>query len=366
MRHLIAFLLLILSIPSYAVPLEGLYSASTVVVDQSQPVRNAAMKEVLKTVVQKVSGRRQELDNPSLQTVLSNVSSYVEQFQYKTLEEEEASYRLTIRFQKAALDNVLQQFSVPIWGKNRPEILLWLAVDDGSGRRMLADESMTKAVLAAASDVGLAMTLPLLDLNDRRALSAKDVWAGFSDQVLNASKRYSVKHIIYGRLRKVSANEWRLTAQLMNGRKRYSMLVQKGNMRHVLMALFSETAESLADIYAPRGTVHQHQVKIHISEVSDLDKMVEVTDYLASLDRVKAVAWKALQGTKLELLLTISGEVTVLKEIISLNKILLLTEPPLLYSEQVLQVGKDFTLKQSIEPIGLPSPKIDTLYYRAN
>ena len=369
MRYLIAFLLLILSIPSHAVQLEGLYSASVVVADQSQAVRNAAMNEVLKKVVQKVSGRRQELDNPSLQAALSNVGSYVEQFQYKTLEEETASYRLTISFQKSALDNVLQQFSVPIWGKNRPEILLWLAVDDGVRRYILADEQVAESVLSAAADSGLPITLPLFDLDDQRALSFNDVWAGFSDQVLNASQRYSVKHVVHGRLLKVSANEWRLSGQLLNGRKQDSMLLQQGNMDNVLTRFLAETVEHLADVYAPRGTVQQRQIKIHISGIKDLAKLAEVTDYLSSLDRVKTVAWEALQGTKLELLLSISGEIAVLQDIIALNKVLSPVEPPLFYSEQVLQpvtAVADFALNESTVQGEVPAPVIDVLYYRAN
>ena len=83
MRFLVSILLLLLSVPAYAVQLEGLYTAQVAVDDQSQSVRNQAIKQALHTVVRKVSGRRSTLNNSPLLEALSNVGSYVEQFQYK-------------------------------------------------------------------------------------------------------------------------------------------------------------------------------------------------------------------------------------------------------------------------------------------
>ena len=369
MRYLFVLLLLMFSIPSHAVPLEGLYSASVVVADQSQAVRNAAMRKVLKKVVQKVSGRPRELENPALQAALSNVGSYVEQFQYKTLDKEVTAYRLTIHFQKSALDKVLQQFSVPIWGKNRPEVLLWLAVDNGAKRHILADEKTVEMVLAAAVDAGLAVTLPLLDLDDQRALSFNDVWAGFSDQVLNASQRYSVKNVVHGRLLKVSNGSWRLSGTLLNGSQQYPMLLQKGSMNNVLTGFLAETAEHLADVYAPRGVTQQQQLVLHVNGVKNLAKLAEVTGYLSSLDKVKAVTWGALQGANLKLLLTISGDVSVLQDVIGLNTVLSQVEPPSFYSESVRGADTgviDFSLQQTAVENVMSAPVMEALHYRAN
>jgi len=368
MRYLIAFLLLILSVPLYAVQLEGLYSASVLVKDQSQAVRNAAMTDVLKKVIQKVSGRRQALDNPSLQAALSNVGSYVEQFQYKTLDEEPLPYRLTISFQKSALDNILTQFSVPIWGKNRPEILLWLAVDNGSSRQILSDETMAESVLLVARDAGLAVTLPLLDLDDQRAISFNDVWAGFSDQVKVASKRYSVNHVIQGRLLQVSTNHWQLSGKLLNGVKTYSLSVQQGSELDVLQSFLAEAAEHLAEEYAPHGVGELRQVKLQVAGVEGLSKLAEVTDYLFSLDRVKSVAWEKIQGRGIALLLTVSGEIAVLQDVIALNTVLLLAEPPVRYQPPMQQkiVMQDMELNQTVPMDDVSSLVLETLYYRVN
>ena len=368
MRYLIACLLLILSVSAQAVQLDGLYSASVPVADQSPAVRKAAMAEALKKVIQKVSGRRQPVAEPSLQAALSNVSSYVEQFQYQRVEDELSAYRLRVSFQKSALDTVLQQFSVPVWGRNRPEVLLWLALDDGSTRYLLGAESTLDAVLPAASDAGLAMTLPLLDLDDQRALGFNDVWAGFAEQVLAASQRYGVKQVMHGRLLKIADNEWRLRARLLNAHEQYPEFEQQGRMDEVLAAFFATTAERLADIYAPRGLSQQRPLTMHISGVNDLAKLAEVSDYLSSLDRIKTVEWREIQGTELELLLTVSGDVSVLQEIIALNKVLSLAATPLMSAESPSQgLNEQGTVLQSPVLQGAATRLLpEVLYYRAD
>jgi len=277
-------------------------------------------------------------------------------------------YRLTISFQKTALDNILTQFSVPIWGKNRPEILLWLAVDNGSNRQILSDEAMAASVLLAASDAGLAVTLPLLDLDDQRAISFNDVWAGFSDQVKAASKRYSVNHVIQGRLLQVSTNHWQLSGKLLNGVKASALLAQQGSEQDVLRSFLAEAAEHLAEEYAPHGADELRQVKLQVAGVEGLAKLAEVTDYLSSLDRVKSVAWEKIQGRDIALLLTVSGEITVLQDIIALNTVLSLAESPARYQLPVPQeiVMPDMELNQTVHMDDASSLTLETLYYRVN
>ncbi len=356
-RFLIGFLLLLLSLPLYAVQLEGLYTASVAVEDQTQSTRSAAIGLALNKVVQKVSGRRSALSNVALQAALSNVGSYVEQFQYKQ-RDDEPGYWLIIRFQKAALDRTLQQFDVPVWGGNRPDILLWLAVDDAEQRYIASTEldgEVAELVKQQALEAGLAVTLPLLDLADQRALSFNDVWAGFPDQLRRASQRYSVKQVMFGRLLK-SKGTWRLNWTLMSEEGQKVGLEQSNDVAMILQQTFAQVSESLADIYAPYGvTMLDRQLRMDVSGVKDLTQFVQVTSYLSSLDMVKKLAWNQLNDNKVTLELTISGDVTVLKDIIALNEVLI----PEFFPRGVTPVQLDMY----VNPSQPPEP---TLYYRAN
>jgi len=355
-RFLLGFLLFLLSLPIHAVQLEGLYSAEVSVVDQSQSARNEAIGLALKKVVQKVSGRRSALNNKPLLAALSNVGAYVEQFQYKKRASKEG-YWLIVRFQKAALDRTLRQFDVPIWGANRPDVLLWLAVDDGKKRFIINESSSAELgsiLKQEINEAGLAITLPLLDLSDQRKISFNDVWATFSDEVRRASTRYGVKQIMVGQLLK-SRQGWRFSWTLMGAEGQKSGFEESANKGAVLQQAFVQIAEVLADIYAPKGALMLDvPIKMEVRGLRDLKQFIHITSYLSALDMVKKLSWTQLKNNEAVLDLMISGEVRVLKDIIALNEVLV-EDVPLNTIEPSVVMGPDVAV-QALEP---------TLYYRA-
>ena len=355
-RFLFVFLFVLLSQPLHAVQLEGLYSAEVSVADQSQSARNEAIGVALKKVVQKVSGRRSALNNKPLLATLSNVSAYVEQFQYKKKVSKEG-YWLIVRFQKAALDRTLRQFDVPIWGANRPDVLLWLAVDDGNKRFIINESSSAELgslLKQEINEAGLAITLPLLDLSDQRKISFNDVWATFPDEVKNASTRYGVKQIMVGQLLK-NRQGWRFSWTLMGTEGQKVGFEESANNGAVLQQAFVQIAEVLADIYAPKGTLMLDMpIKMEVRGLRDLKQFIHITSYLSALDMVKKLSWTQLKSNEAVLDLMISGEVRVLKDIIALNEVLV--EDVLLNTiEPSVVMGPDVAV-QALEP---------TLYYRA-
>lgn len=338
--------------PIYAVQVDGLYTATVAVDDQSTVVRQKAILVAIKQVVQKVSGRQSVLQNTALQSALSNVSSYVEQFQYKPMEDNASGYWLTVRFQKAALDRVLQQFDVPVWGANRPEVLVWLAVDNGRKKFIVGpDSSHAEELRQSALKAGLAITLPLLDLKDQRAVGFNDVWAGFSDQVLSGSVRYNAKQVVYGRLLRNGNKGWRLNWTLINADGQQAGFEDSVSLDSVLPKSLASIAEHLAGVYAPRGFSTLNTLVMQVDGVRDLNAFVKVTRYLASLDMVKALDWDHLIDNQAVLTLSISGNVGVLKDIIALNTILLPLQSPIIQYENEQPL---------VEPLQ------QRLYYRAN
>ena len=357
MRFLVGFLLFLLSVPLYAVQLESLYTAEVAVTDQSQSVRNMAIKKALHTVVRKVSGRRSALSNVPLLSALSNVGSYVEQFQYKKRDQNKG-YWLIVRFQKAALDKTLQQFEVPVWGANRPDVLLWLAVDNGKNRYIANTELNDELVALIRQEslgAGLVVTLPLLDLADQRALSFNDVWAGFSDQIQRASKRYSAKQVMFARLLKAQG-VWRFNWTLMNEGQQNDGVEKSADKQVVFQQVFTQVAENLADIYAPIGVVRfVNQLKMEVVGVNDLPQFVRVTSYLSSLDMVKKLSWEQLIDNKVILELVITGDEAVLRDTIALNDVI----SPSMAPRNIEPVPLDI--------VGVPTqPLVQTFYYRAN
>ncbi|MBL4743544.1 MAG: DUF2066 domain-containing protein [Cycloclasticus sp.] len=360
MRYFVGVTLFLLSLPLYAVQVEGLYSAKVAVDDQSQGARNRAMGAAINKVVQKVSGRQSVLGNAALQDVLSNAGSYVEQFLYKKRDKEELGYWLIVRFQKIALDRTLQQFNVPVWGSNRPAVLVWLAVDDGKSRYLInADsEGMSELIRRSSSEAGLTVTLPLNDLADQQALSFNDVWAGFSDEVLTASQRYEKKQVMYGRLLKRGRGSWSLSWTLANVTgQSIANIEQSSSIGAVIQEAFAGIAETLADTYAPHGAVTENVLKMDVNGVASLEKFVRVTAYLSSLDMVKKLHWNQLSNGKVTLEIVLSGGASTLKDVIALNTVLIpdFQPVPIIATPTVITPNK----------MGYHLA-VQTLYYRTN
>tara|TARA_R110002074_G_scaffold152936_1_gene307569 strand:+ start:131740 stop:132819 length:1080 start_codon:yes stop_codon:yes gene_type:complete len=330
MRYLLSIILFLVTGPSLAVQINDLYSATVAVDDQSLPARNTAINVAFKKMLQKVSGRASVLANTSISTALLNVGSYVDQFQYKKTADDYSGYWLTVSFQKAAIDKFMQQHEVPVWGSNRPDILLWLAVEDGDSRYVLDEDraGLLSLFKKKAADTGLAVTVPLFDLKDHASVGFGDVWGGRSDKIWQASQRYGAKQVLFGRLQKETANTWRLNWNLINAQGSYNELSQPATLESVLQMGLASVSERLANIYAPRGTVVKNQVIVEVNGVKDLAQFVRVTEYLSSLDKVDQLEWLQVAGSKVVLELSVSGDVNVLKSIIALNTVLLPDAPP--------------------------------------
>ena len=359
-RCSIIVVLLVLSLQTHAIQVEGLYSAKVAMADQSAVARKQAINDALYKVIQKVSGRRSSLSDPSFLAALSNTGSYVQQFQYeKRIETEQATsaYWLIVKFQKAALDRVMRQFDVPIWGSNRPDVLMWLAVKEDGHRFLVGSDGgpMAASAKQLSSDAGLAAMLPMLDLEDQRTVSFNDVWGGFQENILFSSKRYGAKQVLFGQLLKSENDSWRFSWTFSDGKTQFSETEHLARLDDALTSAFEKVAESLADIYAPRGGVKNTTVIFEVSGVQDLAHFAQVTQYLLSLDRVKKVDWEQLVDNSAVLELSVTGEVTVLRDIIALNDVL--------SPESRLQVATKFNVE--LQPIQSQQFK-QTFYYRAN
>ena len=103
-------------------------------------------------------------------------------------------YNLIILYNGSLMEKYLFENGFPVWDKHRPELVVWLAVRDGSNEYVLkdADESLLKV---AANDAltrrGIPVCWPLYDVEDRDILSIAEIRGGFKEPVIDASKRYS-------------------------------------------------------------------------------------------------------------------------------------------------------------------------------
>ena len=137
--------LCLVSLPSPATEVAGLYAAAVPVTGQTKQERRSAIRQAFAAVLVKVAGSHQAAAQPRLQQALRHPLSYVQQFRYRaastaignTVEGAVATQELWVRFDARAVNQLFYDGGVPVWGRARPATLVWLAVEDGGRRELL-------------------------------------------------------------------------------------------------------------------------------------------------------------------------------------------------------------------------------------
>jgi len=334
MRLFIGILLLfVVAETVQARDLQGLYRAIVPVIDQSEAERRMALKLTLAQVIKKVTGREAAMNNIALATAFSRAESFVEQYQYKKADgigaEQEAplipEYLLSVLYNKASIDAVLKQHNVPVWGRNRPVVLAWIAIETKQGERYLVGPERAASashIEQAGDNSGLPYTLPLMDLQDQRTVNFNDVWGSFSERILKASERYGVEHVLLSRLLQQADGQWRARWSLLSDQGQVDGEAEQALLEDTLAEMTSDTTKILADIYAPEGIRHRNNIIMKVDGIDDLAGLSHVFGYLQSLDVIEGVSWQHVQLNEVKFELSYEGELAVLKDTIKLNNIL--------------------------------------------
>ncbi len=324
---------LLLWLPSGAMAAEvsGLYEAEITVFSQKRSERATAMVSALAEVLAKVSGRR---DAAMLRGVARDSKSpahLLQQYRYRTLPVDSAdagdnAQILLFRFDKAAVDKVLRDNGLPVWGATRPSSLVWLAVED-EGRRYLvggdSPEPVRALLMAEAKRRGLAVSLPLMDLQDQQALRFGDIWGGFSDVILQASRRYRTEAVLVGRLYRPAGGDWQAQWTLLEGQDMHSWTGNGVLPAEVIDVGVAGAIETLASRYAPTsGQGPAGQLPLTVAEVRTLSDYARVSRYLASLQQVAGLQVSRVEADRVTFELDVESGPEAIVQIIALGDVL--------------------------------------------
>lgn len=133
-RALLLFLVLAIGMgAAIAATLDNLYITTVTITDRSDAGRERAFVQALGDVAVRVSGSRDAADR--LGATLGSAKRYVQRFGYV------AQDQLQVGFDPHAVDDLLTNAGLPIWGRERPTTLVWVQADDGTGTRRLITNS---------------------------------------------------------------------------------------------------------------------------------------------------------------------------------------------------------------------------------
>ena len=328
--------LILISVNSHAAVVEGLYKSEVAISGQGKSERDGAMQGAIQEVFAKVSGQSNIASIEGIKRVIDNASLYVQQYGYRKLKGQElvehkagggsGNQVVWFRFDERAINKVLRENNLPVWGKTRPTTLVWLAIEEGRGRYILGSdtlEDVRASLKREANRRGLSILIPLLDLEDQTALPFADLWGDFQETILQASKRYQAEAVLVGRMSLTRSDIWEGRWTLYEHGNSLNWSYQGTMSNHVLAAGVSGAMEILAKQYAQiTVTTAPADIVLSALDVANLRDYVRVTKYLASLEQIKGIQSAYVDSSSVGFNLQLRGGPEKLKQTIGLGSVL--------------------------------------------
>ena len=304
---------------------DALHEATVPIADRTPAAKEAAVKQALSEVLIRLSGDAGALNQPANKAILAKPNQYLQQYQYEGGTEGGLYFRAG--FDAAALEAALQQRGVTLWGRDRPPVLVWLAVDDGQRRYLLGAEDADRVlaeVQAAAHRQGLTLILPLLDLEDQSKITFTQVHDVALEQLLPASERYQPQAVLVGSLKPDGANwngNWGLHYAGADARWQAS----GASLAAMLDAGLGQVDQRLV-ASTPKPTVAvppgQTRLPVRVEGVVSLADYARVSAYLAGLPTVRSSELEKVSGQTLEFIVDVQGGVLGLNQVVALDRVL--------------------------------------------
>jgi hypothetical protein len=338
------------SVQAYEV--EGLFNSEVKVFDRSPEQRMAGIRQALENVLIKVSGNRNVVFAPGVVPSENQLEGIVDQFRYSEIESAPKSenqaqsdipveagtegsdqaqapqpgLNLWVGFDANAVLRLLQKSNLPVWDKMRPLSLIWLAVQDGSERYLLESEihrKTKKHIEKLAGERGLPIVFPLMDLEDRGALSLTDIWGDFADSINIASQRYGVDAVIVGRVFHESEAAWLARWSFYQGQV-VSRWESRGENKE---SAISEGIHGVSDVLARRYsqvllTNLEPPLIMTLVDITDFNQYAKAISYLEGLTQVVALNVTKVNHDQVEINLSIRGNKQGLEKVIGLGGVL--------------------------------------------
>jgi len=318
---------------AFAADVSNLYQSQIPVSSQSEKERQKVAPEVLQQVILKVVGDRSILDTVDITPLLAQTDQLIQQYQYhrtNTISDDLTQPdRLValLSFKKAKLNESLTEFGLPIWGGNRPEVLIWLAVENDKKRSILSaddiDSSIIQAIDNAAELRGVPTLLPVMDLQDQSQVSYTDLWADFSETVEAASQRYGSPVILMVKVRVSNKGLYRVDwhARISGESEKWQ---SRGDVSIAMQAGIDELTDRLARRFSQlEVNQYDNTLSLQISDVQNYSDYARIEQYLTNLQNVSALQLSNLADDMLTVNLTFNGDVTVFDRTLAIDRVLL-------------------------------------------
>ncbi|HHW4677832.1 DUF2066 domain-containing protein [Xylella fastidiosa subsp. fastidiosa] len=194
---------------------QSIYEAEVPVNSQGDSDRKAGIARALSIVLGKVTGDRSRNAKlrPEVSQALRDAAVFVDSYDYRQDQGSSpggaptSRTMLTVHFRPDEVNALVGALALPLWPQPRPKPVLWLAIDDGSGPRLVGVQQSraVRSVLDRAIERGYRLGLPAGRSEEQALVTA--IWRRDVSAVLSASTRYTSSMQLVGKLYR-SGNGW--------------------------------------------------------------------------------------------------------------------------------------------------------------
>jgi hypothetical protein len=238
---------------------QGVYQAEVPVNSQSDADRNAGLARALGKVLAQLTGDRNVIGRPGVMAELRKAGDYVDSYDFRqdqgTSPAGAPLFRTTLvaRFKPDDVDALAGALGLPVWPQPRPKPVVWLAIDDGSGARLvgLGQVNAARPLLERAVERGFRLGLPAGNAAEQALAGA--IWRQDTAAVARASSRYQPPMQLIGKVYR-SGNGWTADWVFVDAGKVLSTWsASNGDARQAIASGADGAADALVKRYAKRG-----------------------------------------------------------------------------------------------------------------
>ncbi len=322
----IALLLCCYALTLHAIVVSSLYSAKIPVASHSSQERSKTISAALQQTLIKVNGHTNIVAIPKIKDALNNAARYVSEFSYTSTPNPDKPWLLNIRFSQTLINQLLSKSGLSVWTKNRHLILTWVVIKNDKSLTLITNDS-THAVTASlsqnASNRGLPLIFPMLDLTDLQKINPTNVWMTFIPTIQQASSRYNPDAILIVRID--TSNKANMIGHwlLLSNHEKMRWEIDGSNLNEIIRAGIGNIANTLASQYAisKNNTAH-NTVSLTVENLQGIADYAKVIRYLRGLPNVITTEALNISSAQASFNLTLSSSVERLMRNIRLGNLL--------------------------------------------
>lgn len=291
-----------------AVFARGLYQAEVPVNGQGEAERQGGFARALGSVLSKLSGDRSAMSRPGVGAELRNARDYVEGYDYRqdqgTSPTGAPTFRTTlvVRFDEDQVNGLAGALGLPVWPQPRPKPVVWLAINDGSGPRLmgLQHANAARPLLNRAIERGYSLGLPAGGAAEQALVGA--IWRQDTAAVARASARYSPPMQLVGKLYR-NKGGWTADWVFVDaGKVLAKWSVSDADARRAMASGADGTADALVKRYGKRGSAGPAGTyRVLFAGIRTTDDYLRLTGHLQKMAVVRRITPVRASGDTLEL-----------------------------------------------------------------